>query len=398
MAVSPNNTLDILIRTKAELQGAVDTAKSLEQQIGKAKALGKEYGNLEAQLVKVRSTIAEAKGRENELTDSFKDQAKHSEFLGLKHAQLHKVVHQLTEAFPEAGMAARAFMNPVLLAFTAAVAIFAKAKEKLAEWNAEMDEAAKKAAEADFQQGIAARTQALRSGMTAMADFSESLRSIGKADDEVVKAIDRSIAKLHEQESALAAVNTAAEGKELAQTNFAEKGGRISPDQAARQRAAIKEKYEKLAAALKTETENRELAAKQQELEHSQASKSTLESAAKEKMDALAVVESRLADATASLEAARTKEAEHREAANQAGDKLTQLRPEIAARAAAIPDASARQLYLSYKGIHTEMLAEKEEEERGLADKNRGLAAGYQKTIQDISIDLPHLRSESKVA
>jgi hypothetical protein len=55
-----DQTLDILIRTKAELAGAQAAARALEQQIGKAKALGQDYGALKTQLDKVNASIAAA--------------------------------------------------------------------------------------------------------------------------------------------------------------------------------------------------------------------------------------------------------------------------------------------------------------------------------------------------
>lgn len=56
------NTVDVLFRTRAELQGARQFADELERQIGKAKALGKDYSELEGQLTKVRAAIKSSSG------------------------------------------------------------------------------------------------------------------------------------------------------------------------------------------------------------------------------------------------------------------------------------------------------------------------------------------------
>jgi transcriptional regulator with XRE-family HTH domain len=53
--------LEIKITTKAELAGAQSAARSLEAQIGKAKALGKEYGDLQAKLDHANRAIANFK-------------------------------------------------------------------------------------------------------------------------------------------------------------------------------------------------------------------------------------------------------------------------------------------------------------------------------------------------
>ncbi|MCX6896276.1 MAG: hypothetical protein NTZ16_12425 [Verrucomicrobia bacterium] len=54
-----NSNLNILIKTAAELAGAEQAAAALERDIGKAKALGQEYGHLEAKLKTARAAIAE---------------------------------------------------------------------------------------------------------------------------------------------------------------------------------------------------------------------------------------------------------------------------------------------------------------------------------------------------
>lgn len=146
MAVTSDNSLEILIKTRAELEGAESVAASLERQIGKAKALGKDYSALDAQLKQVTQSVNQFKAKQQDLGEAHKEAGKHAEFLGLKHANLHKLVHQLGEAFPIAGMAGRAFMNPVMLALSLAIGVFVKAKEHLAELNAEMDKASEAAA------------------------------------------------------------------------------------------------------------------------------------------------------------------------------------------------------------------------------------------------------------
>ncbi len=55
----PDKDLEILIRTKAELAGAKAAEAQLERDIGKAKALGQEYGELEERLKRVRVAMAE---------------------------------------------------------------------------------------------------------------------------------------------------------------------------------------------------------------------------------------------------------------------------------------------------------------------------------------------------
>ena len=76
-------TLDILIRTRAELAGAKQLEQSLEQSIGKAKALGNlpEVEKLTAQLKTVRAALTSATEASGELALSEKDLAASMEYL-----------------------------------------------------------------------------------------------------------------------------------------------------------------------------------------------------------------------------------------------------------------------------------------------------------------------------
>ena len=57
----PDSTVDILIKTRAELAGAEAAARALESQIGKAKALGQDYAHLETQLHKAQAAVKQFK-------------------------------------------------------------------------------------------------------------------------------------------------------------------------------------------------------------------------------------------------------------------------------------------------------------------------------------------------
>ncbi|MGA2556767.1 MAG: hypothetical protein ABSG04_10900, partial [Verrucomicrobiota bacterium] len=48
---------DITIKTPTELAGAAAAAEALERDIGKAKALGQEFGALEAKLASVKTAV-----------------------------------------------------------------------------------------------------------------------------------------------------------------------------------------------------------------------------------------------------------------------------------------------------------------------------------------------------
>ncbi len=119
-------TLDILIRTKAELAGAKSLEQSLEQSIGKAKALGNlpEVEKLSAQLTTVRGAMKAATDASGELAaeekdlsasmehlpDSLKNVGKGSEQAGhfaasarMEHMALHHAFRELDKICPGLG-------------------------------------------------------------------------------------------------------------------------------------------------------------------------------------------------------------------------------------------------------------------------------------------------------
>src|SRR5205085_9575730 len=53
----PDNEVEIIFKTKAELEGAQRLKTELEQQVGAAKALGKEHGELSEKLEKVNGAL-----------------------------------------------------------------------------------------------------------------------------------------------------------------------------------------------------------------------------------------------------------------------------------------------------------------------------------------------------
>src|ERR1035441_9292747 len=64
--------------------------------------------------------------------------------------EFHKSIHALTEQVPGLGIAFQALMSPGGATMTAATMAFAYAKEKLEEWNKEMDKVAERNAKSVF--------------------------------------------------------------------------------------------------------------------------------------------------------------------------------------------------------------------------------------------------------
>jgi hypothetical protein len=193
--------------------------------------------------------------------------AKKTEFLTLKKGELKKIVRELSRDFPEAGMAARAMLNPIVFAFTGAISIFAYAKQKLEEWNKEMDEVAASNARSNLIAGIQAQKQAFSEGAAAASNFAQSLQAIATAVDKIKKAIDHDFSKLHEITQGQSGINSAAEARDLAMIDWQVKSGKLSEPQGTIARADVRERYARMQDDLKTKSEQEELRLHQSELE-----------------------------------------------------------------------------------------------------------------------------------
>lgn len=275
----PDEIVEIAIRTTADTSGAQETASALNQ----------------------------TSQATSNLTGKSDEGAKKLEFLSLKTGDLRKLIRELGREFPVAGMAARAMMNPILATFSAAITIFGAAKAALAEWNAAMDEAAQRNAGRDLLPGIEAKAKALQESAAAAATFALSLDDVAKKEDAFSGKIKAAVDKLHEFITAQAEVNNASEAKELASVNLQQKLGRITEAQAIEQRAAIKEHYRQIGDDLKTQTENQELALKQQQLKHANEVAPGLEAEALSKRQTADTLKGRLAAASADLPAAKKR-------------------------------------------------------------------------------------------
>jgi hypothetical protein len=274
----------IKIVTTADLNAAKDSAKAL-QDVGTA--------------TKASAAAASEDGKTTE------DLSQKTGFLNLKKTELKKLVRELGHEFPIAGMAGRMMMNPIVASLSLGIMAFGAMKKKLDEWDAALEAMAQKNAGRDFLPGIEAKKTALEEGAIAAAAFGESLNAIGASEDVFSGKVKLAIDKLHEFIAAQAEVNSAAEGKELADVNLKEKLGKLTSTQAIEARGSIKERNRKIADALKTKSENEQLALKEAELKHSEEQAAGLESDAGIKRRAADELKARLAGSKANLPGAQ---------------------------------------------------------------------------------------------
>ena len=297
-------------------------------------------------------------------SDALEDNAKKTEHLGMKKGELKKLVRELGHEFPIAGMAARAMLNPIVAAFSGAIAIFGYAKQKLEEWNKALDEAAERNAGKDFLPGIEAKAKSLNEAAGAAAAFEESLKAAFSAEDQFSTKIKLAIDKLHEFVAAQAEVDSAVEANEIARVNLREKTGKIGDVEGIAQRSAIREKYRKLGEDRKTSGENEELRLKQEEYSHAIDQAPGLEADAGRRRAVADKLKAAQAQATADLPNAQKAMEEAEKAQKQAQEKADKAREK----------AEANKGVNQFMGIPWDQAARKAEEEATTAAQNYGRA------------------------
>jgi hypothetical protein len=370
----------IKIVTSADLRAAQESAKAM-QDVGAATSAS------------AAAAAVDGKNTE-ELTQK-------TGFLSLKKVELKKLVRELGQEFPIAGMAGRLMMNPIVAGLSLGIMAFGAAKKKLDEWDAALEASAQRNASRDFLPGIEAKAAALAEGATAAANFGESLKTIGTAEDVFSGKVKAAIDKLHEFIAAQAEVNSAGEGKEIAEINLKEKLGKMTGVEAIEARAATKERYRKIADDLKTKSETEELKLKEADLKHSQEQAAALEHDAGSKRRAADELAARLAGSKASLPGAQKS--------LEDAQKDTQQKMEAADKAEEALRSAERlaQVGTGFGGSYGVQAAQaafaKAQQEAETAkqarDRQKGLVESYQRDIREIPEHLlPGAESAARVA
>ena len=112
---------EIKIKTPTEMAGAIAAADALERDIGKAKALGQEFGEMQKKLDAVKESIANADPAALEdVGKKLHEGGEQAKMFGEHAHEAHSAIHALGEIIPGVGMLARQMFSPA----TAGIAIF----------------------------------------------------------------------------------------------------------------------------------------------------------------------------------------------------------------------------------------------------------------------------------
>ena len=403
-------TADAVKKAAGEAERYQQTLQRMAEQAGVQKKVSEEDQVLLEKSAALKQKVREATERRTAAETAFAqaqkegsaatdDAGKKAEFLSLKIGDLHKLTSALTREFPLAGYAARAMMNPITAALTGAISIFAIAKRRLEEWNAEMDQASARAASPDFAAGMEAKKTALQEAATQAEAFALSIEAIGMAEDKLRNSTTQAIAKLHEFTAAQGAVDSAEQARDLAAVDLAQKTGRLSESGAAGARATIRERYARKADELKTKAENDELQLQQAELEAQRKGLPGLAEASADARKMRDETQAKAKQAAADLQAGRAKEAEYDAALIKAEEAVANARPGYdramrGARAIGLSEPPAGQA----DRMRFEEASQALEAARANKSRQQGLNAWNQSFLGDAAGVMPQLDSQAALA
>lgn len=190
-----DKSLEILIKTKADLKDAIALREELDRSILRSKLLGKSFADQQASLNRVNGAIKQFTGGLNESGKETKLFAGHA-------GEVKKAVRELGEQFPVASKALMFFANPVGGTIAIAIGMFTYMKQALDDWNKEMDETSERLAKPDFIDAINARKDAFVQGEIAAEQFADKMENLIDPEERYQKAVQESISLLQQQAAA----------------------------------------------------------------------------------------------------------------------------------------------------------------------------------------------------
>jgi hypothetical protein len=204
-------SLDLMIRTTADLAAFKAASAELEYNIAKAKAMGKEYGDMEVQLGRVDGALEDYRAKTGETGEEV-------DKLELSHRTLRKAMSAIG---PEGAELSEAIMGamegPIGIVITAS-AVF----EILSKWIGEAAEKTQELAvkQAELNTSVwTAQRDAANEAADAAAKYADVLDRISAAHDDIKKKEADELEILKAKQAALEVILKAQEAAELAAAN-----------------------------------------------------------------------------------------------------------------------------------------------------------------------------------
>ena len=258
--------LSFLITTKAELSGAQQLAASLEQQIGKAKALRQDYSQLKTQLDQVNQSMAGTSPELQKLAGTEKEASESAEFLHKNHRQLHRLFETLPGVANTAGgVMLQAIRGPIGPAIALGIVI-EKSVDAFKEWQKSLDEAGESAAQSPFAEAIKKVGEDMEEARSKAEAYRLAIEEIAQHETSIAQALSSQLNYMHALASAREAAAKAEEAHAKARNDRREKTGEITPEQAAINETALEIQAAKNEAARKKKEKDDEVSTKQDAL------------------------------------------------------------------------------------------------------------------------------------
>jgi len=257
----PDNQVEIVFRTTAELQGALAAQAELEKTRGKLLALGKDTLEVDAQLARANQLVAQAPPEMLQAAQ-LEEQAEGFGKLTLRGREFHHVLHEVSSTSPAAGAALRAFVNPASAALFGLVLAVRAVHEAWKEYQKSLELGGKWE---DLSKVTDAQAAAFNEASSSADAFARKLTEVTAEEQKLKQATEESIALIQERAREEDAERSADLAQKKAEIDAKRKAGIIDEVEALKEKNELENQF----AREKVERENKAaqdvIAARQQQ-------------------------------------------------------------------------------------------------------------------------------------
>lgn len=268
----PENQVEIVFRTRAELEGALAAQAELERTRGKLLALGKDTAAVDAQLERAGKVIGQAPpeflSQQPPDPEAAARSAGHAseqfKLLNLHGREFHKLIHAISHASPLLGEALRLAINPVTgLLFGGVLAI-----KEFHDWLGRLEEQLKiGGAWKDSKEAIEAESKAFEQAELSASSFERSLMAVKDVTKQVSVETERHIMLLKQGARQQDEERSAELAAKKAEIDAKVKAGQMSELEGIKARAELEKQFAREKLEREAEVARGTLEARQKERE-----------------------------------------------------------------------------------------------------------------------------------
>lgn len=251
---------------------AREYAQALKQSGEESQRWQEHLQELTAAQQKWNAALEQFKKNQEETNGGMSEQERHLEGSRILFGELNRIL-------PELGHYAHAaFLGPVGAVFAFGASVY-EAYNQLKEFNAELDRTAEINAGADFLSNITAQTQAYLDAAAGAQAFADAQANIVTNATTINSKLQEQLALYQAIERAQAAQTSSEKALAIAKIQADEAAHKITPEQAAEQRADEEKKYIKKTEKAHEDSQDRELRSKQDALKQANDDQAGLDAA-----------------------------------------------------------------------------------------------------------------------